>query len=195
MLALSRTAAVALCVLAIASSVAEARLRTSVSTKYYNVEARTAAELRAEISRRGPSYGSGMRRFTGWTQSNVRWRFHHATRAGKCRITKVSVKLRLTYTYPRWTNKRSASATLRRTWNAMMGGLRAHENQHGRIATDGARRISAALQRMSPRASCAALEAAANAQARRIWQRARQRDRALDRRTNHGATQMSRFHD
>lgn len=97
--------------------------RVAVKTGYYDIQGKTAAQLKNLMKRRGPK---GFWAYTTW---NVRW-------SGSCAIS-----LEISYTYPRWTDRSSAPAGLQARWNRMITNLTQHEEGHGQIGLDAAREI------------------------------------------------------
>lgn len=177
------------------SSITHPQPGLTVSTRavYYRITGRTAADLRAQMNRRGPlDYSSGERydAYANWTFS---WRYHDRVRTGKCRITSAEVLVELKYTYPRWLRPRNASTTLVGSWNRYLKALRTHERGHGTIAAGVGRTLLARIRALAPRRSCRKLEAAADLLGAGAIEWANRVEASYDARTNHGATQGARF--
>jgi predicted secreted Zn-dependent protease len=167
----------------------------TVSTRavYYRITGRTAAELRAQMNRRGPlDYFTGKRydAFVNWSFS---WWYHDRVRAGECRITSAEVLVELKYTDPRWLRPRNVSTALAGSWNRYLKALHIHEQGHGAIAVGVGRKLHAGIRALAPRRSCQKLEAAADVLGAGTLERANKLEAAYDARTDHGATQGARF--
>jgi predicted secreted Zn-dependent protease len=168
-------------------------LTLSTRNVYYRITGRTADDLRAQMSRRGPTdYFTGKRydAFTNWTFS---WWYHDRVSAGECRFTSTEVELDLKYTYPRWRRPPGVSTSLVASWNRYLKALRNHESGHGVIAIGVARKLLADIRALAPRPSCRKLEAAADVLGAGAIERANKVEAAYDTRTDHGATQGARF--
>jgi predicted secreted Zn-dependent protease len=177
------------------SSIGHPQPGLTVSTRavYYRITGQTAAELRAQMNRRGPlDYFSGKRydAFANWTFS---WWYHDRVRTGNCRITSAKVLVELKYTYPRWLRPRNASPTLIGSWNRYLRALHIHEQGHGTITIGIGRKLHASIRALSPRRSCQKLEAAADLLGANAIERANKVEATYDARTNHGASQGARF--
>lgn len=168
-------------------------LTVSTRTVYYRITGRTAADLRAQMNRRGPADYSTGKRYDAFTNWNFSWWYRDRVSAGECRFASVAVELDLKYTYPRWQRPPGASPTLVASWNRYLTALRNHERGHGTIAIGIARKLLAGIRALTPRPSCRKLEAAADVLGAGALERANKVEAAYDTRTNHGATQGARF--
>jgi len=84
-----------------------------VKEEFYEVEGRTAFELRREMKARGPK---GYWAYT-------RWRVHWSS---KCKV-----RLNISYTFPKLANRDALPLPLRQNWDSMLAALKAHERRHG----------------------------------------------------------------
>lgn len=103
---------------------ASAKPVVTVNTEHYEIQGKSASELMKQMRRHGPK---GFWAYTTWSVQSARSRWD-----GSC-----IVSLEINYTYPRWTNYGSASASLRDRWDRMMTNLRLHEEGHGEIGMPG----------------------------------------------------------
>lgn len=159
-----------------------------VSTTHhrYEVEGTTAREV-LESLRRGSRVVHGDSAFA-WTESHTEYRTRHEVRAGRCRVTDVDVRVRLTVSLPRWTPGSGASSALRQQWNRFLRSLRIHEDGHVQIGRRGAARLREALSGLWA-GSCDELEAVVRREGTRILDDLQEAHRRYDERTGHGARQ------
>lgn len=71
----------------------------------------------------------------------------------RCVVGSADVILDLVYTYPRWNGSRRASAKLRSAWEKFNAQVVRHEQTHGRISREYARRLHSKLLTLSGRIS------------------------------------------
>lgn len=95
----------------------------SVIKNYYNIQGVTSGELKAQMKQKGPK---GFWAYAKWW---VNW-------SGSCRIS-----VKVTYTFPRWVNKKNAPKSLRDSWDRMIRQLWKHEKGHGRHGINAAKEI------------------------------------------------------
>jgi len=135
---------------------------------YFDIEGSTAAEIFADLKRRGPNAGGGLHALAS-TQAEYR---HESTLAysagGPCRATDIRVSLSLTFTIPRWTGEGAASDSVRAWWSDLLASIWDHERGHASIALDGARQISDALNAAPPAATCDDLDEDMRRRMRRV---------------------------
>jgi predicted secreted Zn-dependent protease len=143
-------------VIAIAPLSAVAQPTVSATTGYYEIQGRSAAQLKKQMARRGPK---GFWAYTTW---HVRW-------TGDCRVS-----LEVSYTFPRWTNRDGASASLRQRWDRMITNLMLHERGHEQNGRNAAREIDGSRCAGDPMAII------------RKWAN---QDKVYDKQTKHGVTQ------
>ncbi len=171
---------------------AQAAVTLSDQVEHYDISGSTPADLRREMSAKGPQ-GAGGRRFDGYTRWHVSWRYQYSNKTGGCAIASVTTSAKVTITLPRWTNEGSAGGSTRQQWARYLATLEEHEQGHRRNGIDAANEVDRAIAAMPPAGSCDALGANANALGMSILQKYNQRDLDYDRDTNHGATQGARF--
>jgi len=162
-------------------------VRVSTTYEYYDVQGATEREIRARLKRSGPE---GHDAFTRW---HIRWSYPHAVAGGRCAPGPVTVDVRITFIFPRWTPPAAASDDLRRQWATVLAGLERHEDGHRDIALRAAREIQETLRALPPRASCAEVNRAATAAGQAILERSRREHERYDEVTKHGLTQGARW--
>jgi predicted secreted Zn-dependent protease len=175
----------------LAAPPAGAEVSTHTDTEHYDIRGTTDAQLRAEMTARGPAGADG-RRYDGYTRWYVSWRYTYQ-RGGACAIDRVYTTVKVTTTLPRWTDEGRADAALQAVWRRYAAALATHEDGHARNGLGAARDIDAALARLPPEPNCDAMGARANTVANSILRQYNQRDLDYDRETAHGITQGARF--
>lgn len=138
---------------------ADAAVFTRVEKNYYDISGSSGRELKEAMHARGP-HG-----YWAYTQWHVSWSSH------------CNIKLKITYTYPRWVDRDEAPAYLVRSWNRMMANLVAHEEGHGDHGIQAAKEISENDCR----------------NAKGITRNWAAEDKRYDKRTNHGAREGVRL--
>lgn len=123
----------AFCTSATLTNPAAAGTRVEVRTQSYDISGETGRALLEAMDRKGPKHGFTARAIAQ-TSYTVDWQFTTAQNDGGCRMKGVSGKLNLTYTYPRVVSP--LAPALRKRWSRFFAGVRAHEQDHGRMARE-----------------------------------------------------------
>lgn len=138
---------------------ASARVIVSERTVYYSVSGSTGKQLAISIQKRGPKLSRSSRAIstshaiaTTKTELKVR-NIKPVVRGGRCKIASAEVRLKLTYTLPRWRGSRRASKEVRRNWERFVAEVKNHELEHGRISKQFAADIDREIKRASGRVS------------------------------------------
>lgn len=181
-------APLALCGL-FAATAARAEVDESLDYLYYDVYHQRGQLLHKAITRASTvSKGKGYHGFTEW---KVRWNFRwNSDRSGRCHISSVNVVAEGTITLPAL---HTDDARAQQNFDRYIEALEAHELGHFRFAQDAAAAIEIAIGDMGERASCARLEADANALGHAILAEAIRDEKDYDLRTDHGKTQGARI--
>ena len=117
-------------------------------TKYYTITGKTGAQIARSIDRKGPKLGRH-RHAIATTDSLLRvLDIKTAIKRDRCRVTSATIRLDLTYTYPRWKNRRTTSPALRKAWDRFMERVVVHEKHHGKIAQKHARAMEKELRKV-----------------------------------------------
>jgi predicted secreted Zn-dependent protease len=149
-IALSMAIAGAFPLLVFASSqAAQAKVIVSEKTKFYTIKGKDGIEItKAMLS--GGARNINMRHAIAATASKFDLGDPViAVKDGKCIVKDATVKLNLTYIYPQWPGKASASKATQAAWNAFYAELQVHERRHGTISRDAARQLEVALEKLS----------------------------------------------
>ena len=157
----------------------------------YVVSGASAQEIRSNLNRLGPVSEQG--RHDAMTYWYIRWSYPFERRADSCDTGPVKVSVSIRMQMPQWSPPADAASDVSESWNRYLRALEHHENGHVNHGLQAAREVLEQLQRLDAKESCPAMDLAANAAANRILEDYRQRDKAYDQRTRHGATQGARF--
>ncbi|MFO7533165.1 MAG: DUF922 domain-containing protein [Candidatus Limnocylindrales bacterium] len=162
-------------------------LKFSITERYYTIEGDTASGLRAAMEAAGPG--------DHWAHTKWRldWRFRWVERGTSCRVTRGSARVVAVIRYPRWPGESDAEPRLNERWRRFLEALRTHELGHLTIALQGAAAIDERLDKGVVAPTCRRVGSKANAIAKRLLERARDREVKYDEVTDHGITQGTRF--
>jgi predicted secreted Zn-dependent protease len=158
----------------------------SEELSHYDVVGASPAELVAEMNALGPIDSNDGKKVWAKTRWHVNWQHAYHTEASTCSLDKVSVNLRIDYTYPRWKNESDADEATRNVWNPFILALQKHERQHGQHGIDAAHEIEKEIESLEGRRTCDALREAADALGHSIVKKHAGRDIEYDQRTHHG---------
>ena len=178
-----------------ATSFAEAGVKISERTKYYSVKGKTGVQLFGSILKKGPRKSKkGHAIATTLSQLKI-GKVRYKTKGKRCRAAPVTVRLKLTYTYPRWRNSRKASKRMRSSWNKFYARLQRHEKTHGRYSKDFAREVERIIRRTtgSSRKRCRDAIAKAKRQIKRAEKKWRRRHAEFDRRESKARSRIRRL--
>lgn len=182
----------ACCVLAGTGLSAYAEVTVSDSVDRYSIRGAHEADLRREMSAKGPK-GGDSRRFDAYTRWNITWRYSYRQDGGQCSIDAVTTGIKVTMTLPEWGDESAAQDRLRKRWPEYIAALTGHENGHRKNGLDAAREIDRGIAALPSQPNCGALGAAANALGNQIIRKYNERDLDYDRSTDHGRNQGARF--
>lgn len=154
-----RSFALSCCVLAALSCATSARAnpKVTVQTSTFPISGASGETILSELERKGPKHGFMSRAIaqTRYTMKSdaLEWRRDN----GICSVTKPSVRLDITYIYPKVTG--NVSSEMRGRWQRFMAGVTRHEQTHGRMAREMANSADKAISalRVKDGKSCAKL--------------------------------------
>jgi predicted secreted Zn-dependent protease len=174
------------------ASLAGAEPAILINYDYYDIEGRTAAELRQQMNIYGVAWSNGniYDAYTGW---DVKWNYRYRLTDENCSIQSVTTTLTVEFRLPRWVNHASETAALKKKWDAYMQSLRLHENGHKDIGVKAAVEIERSIAELEPAETCDDLAETANALGRRIISEYAAAEREYDVQTNFGETQGAVF--
>lgn len=159
----------------------------------YEIEGKTAEELRQQMNQKGPIDSHEKRRYDAIT----RWRFQYEYRynytANQCKITAAKVDIFITFTMPKWRNYNQASPELVERWNRYIRALQLHENGHKSHGIDAGIEMGKALSQIPSYVTCPLLKKAIQDRSEKIVKKYTQMDINYDKITGHGRTQSAIF--
>jgi predicted secreted Zn-dependent protease len=132
-------------------------------TKYFSVGGTTLEELDRDLSRKGPMMAGTNMRHPGATEVKFDGKVTYKPDGARCRVARTELTLRLVKTLPKWTARKTASASVALVWNTLADDIARHENDHARIARGYVRKMESAIRNLAPEKSCEAMEARVNA--------------------------------
>ncbi len=151
-------------------------------TNFYAVAGSTSREIADSIARTRPVKGG----FDGETKWNLTWRFTVAPTEGGCRCASVTTTLAITTTLPRWQPPADAAPDVGARWKEYITRLTEHETGHARFGLVSARELRKQLALVRTNEDCQALSKRINAQANRLVEDYKKREREYDVFTDHG---------
>ena len=142
------------CVLAVAYlQPAQAKIVISEKDRYFSVSGKNGKQIYTQIKRKRPA---SLRNVRAIAATHARYKFNRTKvgiRKNRCVVTKVDIRVSLTYYYPKWANTKSGSRSMQRKWRAFESELHRHEKTHGEIYREAAKFVDRELRKMSGRAS------------------------------------------
>jgi predicted secreted Zn-dependent protease len=160
---------------------------------WYPIAGSSIRDLRSQMQANGPHDDVGA--YAGYTRNNTYWHIWWREGGGSCSITNLAVTTYDTVTLPAWSPPPHADSALMAEWSRFVTMLGRHEEGHRDIAIAGAAEIARALAMLSPQASCADLDASANAQGHAILASIRVRQKEYDAETKHGVRRGTALED
>jgi predicted secreted Zn-dependent protease len=137
---------------------------------YFSIGGRTAQDLDAELSRRGPQTNASSFRHPGATEIKFGGDVTYLEGDRSCAISAVRVTLKTRIILPRWKNRNKAEKTLGLIWDTLSADIKRHEERHAEIARGHARDLERALLQLRPAPDCNMMEKRAADVTQRIIQ-------------------------
>ena len=132
---------------------------TTKTFAYFSVGGRTAAELDAELSKRGPVTKRSGSRHPGATRIKWGGSVTYVRRGSRCAVGEAKVTLSTQIILPRWKNRKRATPSLALIWDTLSSDIKRHEERHAEIARNHARGLERTLNRLRPEADCERMQA------------------------------------
>ncbi|MEA3534992.1 DUF922 domain-containing Zn-dependent protease [Rhizobium sp. CC-YZS058] len=129
------------------------------SITYFPIGGRTAADLDAALSSKGPQMRSTGARHPGATRIRFGGTVTYVKRGAVCAVGAAKVTLNTKLILPRWTNRRSAGRDLALVWDTLSSDIKRHEERHAEIARNAARDMEKTLLALRPEADCERMQA------------------------------------
>lgn len=160
-------------------------LHVAVDRSSYGVAGSSAREIRSVMQLLGPARGG--RTFSAYTDWEVGWSYSVEPGPSGLHATSVRVAVRAAVLVPRWRPARGASAELVEAWPLYLAAIEVHEQGHVNLAVEAGRTVLACLEGLPAFAEPGALHSAAEIAAKTRVAAARDRERAYDQASSHGA--------
>lgn len=138
------------------SASADVVVRKSIT--YFQIGGRNAAELDAELSRKGPLTETSGSRHPGATQIRFGGDLTYTKRGTRCAIEDVSVVVETKLILPRWKNRKRAAQDMALLWDALSADIKRHEERHAEIARQHAKLLEQRLFKLRPERDCETLQ-------------------------------------
>ncbi|WP_455274774.1 DUF922 domain-containing Zn-dependent protease [Rhizobium herbae] len=120
--------------------VAHADWQAVENVQTYSITGKTGAELYASIGERGPKVGNGGRAIA-FTNFKLTWSRKYEPQGGGCVLVSARPKLIITYVLPKPAERLPASVA--KSWETFISGVRQHELVHGDLIKDMVKKIEA----------------------------------------------------
>ena len=143
---------------AFAIAPASAAVVATRSYSYFDIRGKTADDLDAELSRRGPKADGSSARHPGATRIRFGGDATYIQDRGRCRVSNTRVTVHTQIILPRWRDRRGASRELSLIWDALSSDIRRHENRHAEIARLQARAMEQQILRLPSQSNCVLMQ-------------------------------------
>ncbi len=137
---------------------ASAEVVVEKSTTYFQIGGRTAADIDAELARKGPFTQASGSRHPGATQIRFGGDLTYTRRGNRCAIDDVRVTVETKLILPRWKNRKQASREMALLWDALSADIKRHEERHAEIARQHAKQLEQRLLKLRPERDCEILQ-------------------------------------
>jgi predicted secreted Zn-dependent protease len=146
------------------------------------------------MSQLGPLKEDEGKRFDASTLWDLDAKFTSGGKKGvSCKLKTVSVTVKTTFMLPEWTPPADTPQPLIDRWKKHLAALQTHEDGHKQLGIDAGNDFLAQLKAMPAAASCDALQKLAAQKRDAVKAAFKQKHKAYDKSTNHGATQGAVF--
>ncbi|PSJ61314.1 DUF922 domain-containing protein [Pseudaminobacter soli (ex Li et al. 2025)] len=161
------------------AGVAHAGSKVVVKTTTYPITGNSGPEIMRSMFRGGPTQGLQARAMAA-TRYDVKWDMNWDKNGGTCKLKGANATLFLTYNFPKLSTK--VSPDLQSRWTKFMGGVRTHEQTHGRIAQEMVKAAEASVVGMTNDndPGCSKTQSQARRQIQSIYAQYEARQRAFD---------------
>jgi predicted secreted Zn-dependent protease len=163
------------------------RLSITERETHFRLNGTSAGELRRQLDARRPP-----RATEHWhALTEARFETHVELKIGEegCGFAALEVELEIITVMPRWRPRHSVSRQLEDRWQAMLAGLRRHEDGHRRHAVAAAQDLYQRLVELPPQPRCSEFEARVRAENSRTMIRLQLKTDVYDAFTGRGKTQ------
>lgn len=159
------------------------------ATNYYAVAGATPSEVRMAMNRARP-WRENIDAMTAW---RVEWKYATVKGPAGCRPESITTSTTITMTLPRYVPPTNAEPAIKERGARYFGALVRHELQHGANGLAAAGAVRDRIVATGNRSDCGALDRDVTAGVNATLATHRAKDRELDERTRHGATEGAQF--
>ncbi|XGV98454.1 MAG: DUF922 domain-containing protein [Leptolyngbya sp. BL-A-14] len=164
------------------------------ATAPYKIQGKTAAELRSQMNQLGPMNQDEGKRFDASTLWDLDAQFTAGGKKGvSCKVKTVTVTVKTTFNLPEWTPPDGTPQALIDRWKKHLAALQTHEEGHKQLGIDAGNDLLAQLKAMPAAPSCDAINKVAAQKRDAVKASFKQKHKAYDASTKHGATQGAVF--
>ena len=132
---------------------ANAKMVVREQVKYYRVSGKTGRQVHSKFGRLGPRWMRLQHGIAGTQRVYDFKNIKFVKRGRKCVLSSVDIDLLITYYYPKWVNKSSASKSAQKLWKRLQRELIRHEKTHGKFFKETMRLIEKELLKITGRYS------------------------------------------
>lgn len=148
-------------------SSASAEITLKRTYTYFNIDGKSAEDLDRALANSGPSLSSGSRH-PGATEMEFGGSIKYTQSNGRCRISDARITLKLNIILPRWRQRAAATRDTAIVWDTLSRDIKRHEDRHGDIARQHAKKLEKSLEKLRPQRDCKAMEALADKTSERV---------------------------
>ena len=160
----------------------------------YKIQGKTTAELRSQMNQLGPLNQDEGKRFDASTLWDLDAQFTAGGKKGvSCKLKTITVTVKTTFNLPDWTPPDGTPQTLIDRWKKHLAALQTHEEGHKQLGIDAGNDLLSQLKAMPSAPSCDALKPLAAQKRDAVKAAFKQKHKAYDASTKHGANQGAVF--
>ena len=177
------------------TDVAQAKVTVSENVKYFKISGKTGKQLYGQIRRKAPAK-LRKRNWIAATYANYNFKkMIIGVRGNRCVIATSNIHLKLTYYYPKWTNRRGSSRRVKSNWGSFEKRIVTHERTHGKIYREMLQTIEREVRKMtgSARGGCKRYVKSVERKIASIEKRYNRKQIAFDRKENQSRSKISRI--
>lgn len=154
----------------------------------YEVEGKTPTELKASMEKRAPFPRKKDSEVAAIGQ-RVCTAYDFTTDNGRCRAVRIRVVVKMSYIFPRWSNRSGASPEALKWWAEEERRTFVHEDGHVAIVDDAMKGMHEQLLAIAEAPTCEELQTKLDARRDELWEMMLARQMQYDRDTKNGLTQ------
>jgi len=177
----------AFCGFGTAEAQTHVEITETLNTHSYDLSGQTVRDLRLGFRARSRP---GM---MAETRAGLATNLDYAFTQDSCRLAGVSLRVSIDIEYPNWVERHQASDALRAEWDRFMAALETHETGHADVFRTGLQALKTRIEAIEPRADCASLRTAFDAELAAFNRQMDDLQSAYERDTRRGALQGARL--